>query len=108
MRFNRLRHWKTVSGSLWIEAWGLLLRGAARRRRFVRPTGERLLTVEISQNMASFIQKENSGVLAGEFADDGSWPVPGRHRHRDNPVMPELLYLYETAALHLRAKELTK
>ena len=47
-------------------------------------------------------------MLPGEFADDGSGPVPGRHRHRDNPVMPELLHLRESGALNLRAKELTK
>ena len=97
-----------MGGSLRIETWGLLLRGSARRRRFVRPTDERLLAVEISQNMASFIQKENSGVLAGEFADDGSGPVPGRHRHRDNPIMAELPHLRESGALNLCAKELTK
>jgi hypothetical protein len=97
-----------VGGSLWIEAWGLLLGGPARRRRFVHTTDKLSLPVEISQNIAPFIQKEDIGVLPGEFADDGSGPVPGRHRHRDNPVMSELLHLRESGALNLCAKELAK
>src|SRR5690349_24162679 len=74
MRFNRLRQRKTVGRSLWIEAWSPLLCGPARRRRFVRPTDELSLPVEISQNVEAFIQKEDIVVLTREFADDGSGP----------------------------------
>lgn len=76
--------------------------------RLVRTSHEVSPAVEITKDMAPFVQGEEVCGVSREFTDEGSWPFSGREGQADDAIMPELADIVEAGSLNVSAHELTE
>jgi hypothetical protein len=75
--------------------------GSTFRRRLVRLSEKRAVTVEIAEDAALFVEQEEVRRLARQGADDRPYPVSGQDGHGEDAVIVQLSNFFETASLYL-------